>query len=1651
MVGRAHRQDEKPVATVQWKADTGPVALLRRTCATVLAARKVHKSVSKLKQEFRSNPSMDEQQKRERWEAVHRNNAKLVYNHIRRYRGFLAKVGQAASAKAGELPAPWVEELRGLQDQLPESSFAEVRSTVQEDLGCPLSKVFKTFEEKPIASASIAQAHVAYLRSTGAKVCVKVQHRGVGKLMNADLATVEFLVRYAAKKHPDAPDFTGFIGEWRRASREEVDFRMESENMARAREALGRAGVDVCVPEPVPGCCARHTLTMGFVDGWKITEVNRLPRGTDREDLARRLVDGFAALSFEEGLVHGDPHPGNIFIAPVGGKSGPGPLSFSPVMLDWGIVQRVDAAERTAIARWVLATMTQDSFMYLAALKDMGFVFGEDFESGDLQEWVHLSAWSLRDSIPSNAQLQFKEQLEKTQENDFASDMEDHTPRNKSPRTGQKIEDRRKLVKVPGTVLFFLRALEMLQQVCGTLDATVPFSQVLLRRALPLLRPSDSGGGAFAPTGAPARPLPAPRGCSELEYGIRTKLETLMEARRVLGAQVAVLLDTPCGVVRSSDVRTHSPRQGGWLCSVAAGQAGLTAGPLSEATALPLLGAGTAGVLATCLLAAMAGPTAAGQTVTLDTPVVRIWPEFSRRGKSPVTIGQLLRHQGGLGRPFPPDLTFKEFCHEIRFEESLAAAPYEVGGSVPAGSPEAVRESANKKKASSSSKARATPSIPPATPCYVQGEVLAALLRRMEGAKSAKEAVRLCLKPLGLHEDIFYGGSAPEERLARLGRQPMESLPLATAFEWLEEREADRERRHAIESGAGRNKWRTYRDLKTRLPACGDPLLLNRDVVRAGTVPLSGRGLRGTAKALCRLYGSNSIREDILKQSLQDTTEFVVDSAEEWHEFGRCKRVGAGWQIFPFKRNSDGEEVVGYGHVDGHTGSLALRLPGATVAILLSSIDHDARDVGYDLLSIVADHLGFTLGWSLEVPAGLPAKPHWPREPGNGTLVGKEEEYKQTIAHLQDKLSQLQSEMDAKQGSDDPTASPELALVGKWVSTEIEGLDTLLDVFDVPVMARVVARRMRRKLNLDIRGHQIFLETTISVAGRTIEQNQHNFEVGQMFDGEEQLFGCFKASAAWAEAKEDGGSMALVIEKRFDVGGQQVLLVERLVADAEGQRLVREVQIGSETLMRGGQLADIPEQGPAAFPVPGTVTVHYEDAHCRMTFDRPGRRRASQTGTSGAALCGARSEGTFDDLTTIGGSASSSCVSSTCFAGGMCVAGTATLLGAALLGAARLTLGFLGKACESGCSVGSQSRLNEASAALADAGLASRCSSEADHSRCSSVGSRTPAAGRGAAGRCGSDRGSRGVRGDDPRLATDADNSTLQAMSTAASTRYPSPRTESKIERERLLLENLTKEWKAGRITPGSRGEFSEVAPTPSVQGHARDAGANSGDSNREAGILQLLMQQQMMQQQLMNQLVTQQALFPPQSSSADQLCVQQQLAVAQRQLAEQAVAQQELIAIEQNDFVNLMQGLGGPIPSVGSRTQLPLLPPQTALRGGANKSPRSQTRRVPNVSSVDETQRSALTDLAQWPPPASGRTSRVSAGQRQDDHVHPVQLKEALYNAFGGGDQPCRRGCTSKGDSANSASESGLGHEQESHADTNFSANRSACGPSRQ
>jgi ubiquinone biosynthesis protein len=261
------------------------------------------------------------------------------------------KLGQVLAARPDLVPESYVEELKKLQDDVRTLPFEAVKAVVERELGRPLAESFASFEEKPIAAASIAQVHGAVL-STGEQVVVKVQRPGIEQTINQDIALLEFLAKLLEKYVPESRIFgpTIIVDEFFRTLKLELDFVIEANNVVKIGENL-REFTDVRVPKVYKDRSTKRVLTLERFYGVPLKNIAEAKaRGHDLKRLNEIGARAFFKTVVKDGIFHGDLHGGNIFVLE-GGKLG---------LIDFGIVGRLSRRSRQQLASMVLAIMTED-------------------------------------------------------------------------------------------------------------------------------------------------------------------------------------------------------------------------------------------------------------------------------------------------------------------------------------------------------------------------------------------------------------------------------------------------------------------------------------------------------------------------------------------------------------------------------------------------------------------------------------------------------------------------------------------------------------------------------------------------------------------------------------------------------------------------------------------------------------------------------------------------------------------------------------------------------------------------------------------------------------------------------------------------------------------------------------------------------------------------------------------------------------------------------------------------------------------------------------------------------------------------------------------------------------------------------------------
>ena len=270
------------------------------------------------------------------------------------------KFGQVLALRRDLLPDSYIDELELLHDQLPARPLAEVRRTVERELGAPLETLFATFSATPLAAATIAQVHEATLHS-GRHVAVKVQRPGLEEMIATDIAALSYLVKLGERFFPRlrALDLPVLVHEFASSLNRETDFSHEARSIVLFRKALADIP-DLWIPDVVAEHCSGSVLTMEFSAGQRIDLYAPL-----HPEAMPKLIDTLVRLTlqtiFEEGLFHADPHSGNVLVLPDGRLS----------LLDFGMTGELDEPMRDSLTLLLEAVVKGDARAVTEAYLEM--------------------------------------------------------------------------------------------------------------------------------------------------------------------------------------------------------------------------------------------------------------------------------------------------------------------------------------------------------------------------------------------------------------------------------------------------------------------------------------------------------------------------------------------------------------------------------------------------------------------------------------------------------------------------------------------------------------------------------------------------------------------------------------------------------------------------------------------------------------------------------------------------------------------------------------------------------------------------------------------------------------------------------------------------------------------------------------------------------------------------------------------------------------------------------------------------------------------------------------------------------------------------------------------------------------------------------
>lgn len=275
------------------------------------------------------------------------------------------KLGQLMSTRADIFPAPYIEELKKLQDQVPAVSFSEIQQVIEEELNQPIDSIFKECLSESIAAASVSQVHSAKL-FTGEKVAVKVIRPGIRKIIAQDIRLMYYLSGIIENKFElgRVVGATNIVKEFERTIFNELDMFIEAGNIDRFAKNF-KDSSEIHIPEVYWDLTSKSVLVMEFIEGIKMDQVDALrAAGIDPEKIALIGLRSFSRQLMEFGFFHADPHPANTLVM----------ADDCVGIVDFGITGYLDDDMMRHVAHILLGFAEHDYDMVVQALGDAGIL-----------------------------------------------------------------------------------------------------------------------------------------------------------------------------------------------------------------------------------------------------------------------------------------------------------------------------------------------------------------------------------------------------------------------------------------------------------------------------------------------------------------------------------------------------------------------------------------------------------------------------------------------------------------------------------------------------------------------------------------------------------------------------------------------------------------------------------------------------------------------------------------------------------------------------------------------------------------------------------------------------------------------------------------------------------------------------------------------------------------------------------------------------------------------------------------------------------------------------------------------------------------------------------------------------------------------------
>jgi len=286
------------------------------------------------------------------------------------------KLGQILSTRPDLIPQNYITELQKLQDKVPPFAYDQVEQIIKKELGANILKIFKSFEQKPLAAASLGQVHQAILKD-GEKVVVKVQRPDIEKIIETDLDILFDLARLTEKHIPASRlyDPVGIAEEFAKTIRAELDYGTEGRNAERFKKNFEGDEI-IYTPKIYWESSSKRILTMELIEGIKINNLKELDKaGYDRKKIAENGAKAFMKQILIDGFFHADPHPGNMLVMK------DGIIGF----MDFGMMGRLDEEMREKGIDLFVAVLERNPNKIINEMLNLGITSQEEIDTRSLK------------------------------------------------------------------------------------------------------------------------------------------------------------------------------------------------------------------------------------------------------------------------------------------------------------------------------------------------------------------------------------------------------------------------------------------------------------------------------------------------------------------------------------------------------------------------------------------------------------------------------------------------------------------------------------------------------------------------------------------------------------------------------------------------------------------------------------------------------------------------------------------------------------------------------------------------------------------------------------------------------------------------------------------------------------------------------------------------------------------------------------------------------------------------------------------------------------------------------------------------------------------------------------------------------------------